>query len=107
MNPLLQDFISSLLRKWLSGIAGAMVTHGYFTSQKAEEYVSGIILFIVTVGWGWAVDKYKRTKVSTALATPYPQTEKQLENQIANGAAAPASTPKTEVPEVKNPSAAP
>lgn len=107
MNPLVVEIVGSILRWLLNIVAAFFVSRGIWTDEQADKYVlaTTAALAVLLINLALALwSKYKtRLKLTTALATPFAQTERRLENQIANGVSAPASTPKTEVPEVKPP----
>lgn len=107
MNPLLVDAVGAIIRWLLTFVSAALVSKGIWTQDQADRYVAAATaaaaVALITLFWSlW--NKYKsRLKLTTALSAPYPQTEAQIENQIANGVTASASTPKSEVPEIKHP----
>jgi hypothetical protein len=69
MNPLLQDFLISLLRKALTIGATYLVTTGWLDAGEADRYVSGFALLLVSLLWSlW--DRYvARRLLVTALHT--------------------------------------
>jgi hypothetical protein len=78
MNPLLQDFIGTILRKALTSVAVFLVTYGWITPEQSEAYVAGLVLFLLGLGWSlW--QKYKeRLWFLTAIIAPANSTEAEV-----------------------------
>jgi hypothetical protein len=70
MNPLVQDFLLTLLRKAMTIGATYLVTTGWLDAGDEHKYVEGFALLIVSVGWSlWS--KYKdRINFLAALQSP-------------------------------------
>lgn len=70
MHPLIQDILSSLLRKGLTSAAASLVTWGLLTDEQAKGVVTGLVLFGLSVAWSiW--QRYKdRLWFLTAIEAP-------------------------------------
>lgn len=98
MNPLLQDLLTSVLRKLLMVAATWLVTSGAWSGADAEKYTSAFALALVSTGWGLWRAYHNRQKIVTGLAMPAESTEAQVDHVIAAGMAPPATLPKTAKP---------
>jgi len=78
MNPLLSDFLGSILRHGLTTVAGALVAYGVLTPAQSTTMVAGFVVFLL--GWGWSLwQKYAaHSKLLAALAVPSGTTLTQL-----------------------------
>lgn len=110
MNPVFVKFLGSFVRWAATLFFGYLLQKGIVTAEESQGYIAAltdganILWFLGMVGpmlWG-LYEKYKgQIKLNTALASSSPMSEKTLETSIKlDGAAAPASTPKDEVPVV-------
>lgn len=98
MNPLLQGFLTRVLQFALAGLFGWLVQKGVLTDAESQTYMTAAIAGIIALAWMlW--EKYKdRLKLTTAMATQRPVSERQVEMLIQMGQAPPASLPKERVP---------
>jgi len=106
MNPILQAALGSIVRFFLAALFGYVVKAGIWSASEAETYVGAGTLAVLGLGWSlWA--KYRdRIKLLTALSMPHGVTENDVKEHIANGGATPSvSTPKDEVPHIRQPRA--
>lgn len=70
MNPLLTDFLKSLLRYALIPVFAWMVERGIISPDQSETYLIAFSMFLITLGWS-LYDKYwKRKAFVAALAMP-------------------------------------
>lgn len=96
MNPLLRQLLTSAARAaviWVGARFGSTVSNDD-AMQIVVEYLAPAAM----LAWGlW--QKYRsQQKLNTALASGKPQSEKQVELQIATGGAASVMASKHEVP---------
>lgn len=88
MSPLLQAALASILRKGLTVLATFLVTHGIWTHGEATEYVAGLTLFLLSIGWS-AWKTYKdRLKFLTALQVPAGTSEATVNRLVGTGTGA-------------------
>jgi hypothetical protein len=97
-NPLLVEALGAILRHFLSAGAVWFVAHGIWKSSEAENYVSGLALFLLAVGWSiW--QKYgMRSKLVVALSTASAMTEQEAATASRSPVAPSVMTPKDQVP---------
>lgn len=104
MNPLIIELVGGFVRWLLTFGSGYLVSRGIWTTDQAEHYVVEITAAVATAlaALLWTVwQKYhNRVKIVTALAKSQ-MTEQDLEEQIAAGVSAPATTPKDARPKAK------
>ncbi len=96
MNPFLQQVLGTMVRTaivWLAAKFGATLSDDELVQLTAQ-----IAPVVAVVSWSlW--QKYRgRQKLLTALASPTPATEAQIENLIALGNPPSVTTQKCEVP---------
>lgn len=97
LNPFLQQLltkVAQLVVIWLAPKLGQTVTD----DQAAQVVIAYVVPGVMAL---WALwQSYKnRQKLTTALASPAPMSEKQVENVIKVGGAASVLTPKHEIPQ--------
>lgn len=85
MNPLLQSAIGSILRALLAGAAGWFVQRGIWTADAANEYLTALVLFLLTIGWALWTRYKSRIKFLTALEAPAGTSEAAVKAKIAEG----------------------
>jgi hypothetical protein len=101
MNPALVDAIGAIIRWALSGVFGYLVSQGAITNDQSSLIAAALATGIVTLGWSLWTNWRKRQKLVTALASPKPVSEKQVEQMIEQGQAPPATVPKTRPPHLE------
>lgn len=100
MNPLLREFLESILKKALTSGAALLVGYGYITPEQSDKFVIGLIAFLISIGWSAWTSYRDRLKLMVAQALPRGATEVEVEAQVKAGNAPSASTPKDEVPKM-------
>lgn len=107
MNPIVVRFLTSVLMRLLTALGGYFIARGWLTEEEvgiirspAVEAIVGVLFVVAGTVYGLVRAWIDRRKIVTALAAPAPMTEKELERRIANGMAAPITTPKTDVPKI-------
>lgn len=97
MNPFLQQLLTKLAQfavVWIAARLGQQLTTDQAT-QIVLEYVVPAVMAI----WALWQSYRNRQKLTTALASSQPMSEKQIENVVKAGGAASVLTPKHEVPQ--------
>lgn len=70
MNPLVVDFLKSLLRYALVPVFAWLVQRGIITPDQSETFQIALIMFLITIAWSY-YDKWQKRKVLVAaLALP-------------------------------------
>lgn len=100
MNPLLQEFLESILKKALTSGAALLVGYGWITPEQSDKFVLGLVAFLVSLAWSAWTDYRDRLKLMVAQALPAGATEKQVEQVVRSGVAPSAATHKEDVPEL-------
>lgn len=98
MNPLLMDFLKSVLRYALIPVFAWMVERGIISPDQAETYLIAFVMFLIVTGWSLYDKWWKRKKLLTAQAMPGPVSEAQVERVAQMPSAPPASLKKDETP---------
>lgn len=81
MNPLFQEFLTSVLRKLLTAAATYLVTTGWITSEQSERFIAGLVLLLISVIWSaWKVLQ-TRLKFLSALDLPKGASENMAKNK--------------------------
>lgn len=102
MNPLVSEALGSVIRWALTGLFGLLVAKGIWTESQAAVYLTAAVGGVLTLGWSlWA--KYSsRLKLVTALASPRPMSELEVERVVSANLAPPVALPKERVPYLVN-----
>jgi hypothetical protein len=108
MNPFWLNLIGALLRKLLTVISAALVTHHILTNSGGEtftkmafEYVMECLPGAIAAFWAYANQKDWRVKFLTALTQPVGTTENDIKEIIKSGTVTPTvSTPPHTIPGV-------
>lgn len=100
MNPMIRDYVVTLIRTLLLAGAGALVKSGLAEEGSFDELATGLATAIVTIGWAlWS--KYKARKhLVTALTLPQGSTENDVKAAIKSGVTPTVTTPSNTVPGV-------
>jgi len=101
-NPLVIRFITSFFRWVLGPIAALLVAKGIISAEDSGQYINALtsassvvggLTFVGQLGWSlW--EKYRAQRTLTTALSMGPTTQDRVEQHIADGNAAPASTPK-------------
>lgn len=99
MNPMIVEALGAIFRWVLAIGAGFIVKAGIWSEDDATKYVAAGALALIGIGWELWQKHKSRVKLLTALATPTPMTERQLEEKVASPRVnPPVTTPKDAVP---------
>lgn len=100
MQTILLQILGSVLRALLGSVFLWMVKEGWITEGQIPELVTALATGVVTLGWIiWAKVRQNRV-VQTALTTKPGKTLADVEDLVASGHYAPATTPKDAVPAI-------
>lgn len=103
MNPLLEEFLKSILRKALTGAAVYLVTTGWITAEQSERFIAGAILGLLSlVISGWKVYKDRLFDLA-AQAMPAGATTRDVQAVVRAGEAPPSTLSKDAVPHLQPP----
>ena len=107
MNPMLLEFLKSVLVRLL-GYAGVwLVTQGVINQQQADAYIlelaGGLALAGGTLLYGMYSRYVKRQEVLTAAASPRQVSEAEVKQLVKEGLAPSVTTPKDVVPTLTPP----
>ena len=103
MNPLVKEFLESVLKKLLTGAGAVLVTHGWITEEQSARFLVGAIALVISVIWSVWTSYKDRLKLLVAQALPEGATEQQVEAKVKEGVAPPAALPKTGGPHLSPP----
>lgn len=102
MNPLVQQFMSAVLR-WVLTIAGGwFVQKGILQQGQVDEMIAGAILAILALAWSFYSKYTTKREANTQAAMKAGATLEDARANIARGIAAPAGTGAGDVPVLIN-----
>lgn len=81
MHPLLQAALGAILRSGLTFGAGFLVQRGIWQQGEADQYVGGLTIFALTLGWSLWEKSRTRQRFLDALAAPNGTDERDLEKR--------------------------
>lgn len=93
MNPLVKEFLESILTKVLTAGAAYLVTTGWITEEQSGRFVLGLVAFAVSIAWSLWQRYVKQTTLVSALALPPGSTIAQAKAVAKSDEAPPASLP--------------
>jgi hypothetical protein len=81
MNPVVIEFLTTLLRYLLYPVMAWAVAKGIFSQAAADSYLSYFIAWLIPVAWAAFVVWRKRQKLLVALSQP-PTTEAHVDAML-------------------------
>lgn len=100
MNPMLQQFLATLIRAGLLAISGWLVKAGLFKESDLDNYIAGATVFVLTVLWALWVRYKSRVHFLTALTVPPGTTENEVKLIAQTEVTPTVLTPPNTVPGV-------